>query len=118
MNHLETYFQWAGTGLEGLGVGIIVLGALYSTVVAILEAKDGTPRKQLFRLYRRQFGKTILLGLEFLVAGDIINTVAMEPSFTSVGILSIIVLIRTFLSFTLEVEMTGKWPWQGIDKDM
>jgi hypothetical protein len=61
---------------------------------------------------RRSVGRSILLGIEVLVAGDIIRTVAVSPSFTSVGVLAGIVAIRTFLSFTLEVEITGQWPWQ------
>ena len=57
-------------------------------------------------------GRAILLGLEFLVAADIIHTIAVDPTFTSVGVLSIVVLVRTFLSFTLDVELEGRWPWQ------
>ena len=69
-------------------------------------------RPRLPRRFRQRLGQTILLGLELLVAGDIIRTVATQPTFSSVGILAIIVLIRTFLSFSLEVELTGRWPWQ------
>ena len=65
-----------------------------------------------YRRFRQQLGQTILLGLELLVAGDIVRTVAASPSLTSVAILAAIVLIRTFLSFSLEVEITGRWPWQ------
>ena len=65
-----------------------------------------------YRRFRQQLGQTILLGLELLVAGDIIRTVASQPTLTSVAVLASIVLIRTFLSFSLEVEMTGRWPWQ------
>jgi uncharacterized membrane protein len=61
---------------------------------------------------RQRLGRGILLGLEFLVAADIIHTVAVELSFETVGVLALIVLIRTFLSFTLDVELTGRWPWQ------
>ena len=66
-----------------------------------------------YRVYRQQVGKAILLGLEFLVAGDIIRTVAVAPTFAGVGVLAILVVVRTFLSFTLDVELTGKWPWQS-----
>jgi hypothetical protein len=60
----------------------------------------------------------ILLGLEFLIAGDIIGTVAISPTFQSVGVLALIVLVRTFLSFSLEVELEGRWPWQaGRDRE-
>ena len=62
--------------------------------------------------YRQLLGRSILLGLELLVAADIIRTVAVTPTFTSVGVLAVIVVIRTFLSFSLELEITGRWPWQ------
>lgn len=99
--------------LELLGVGIIALGALYSTINAVVLLSKRVPGSEVFRCYRQQLGSGILLGLELLVAADIINTVVIEPTLPSVGALAIIVLIRTFLSFTLEVEMTGRWPWQG-----
>jgi len=67
-----------------------------------------------YRRFRQQLGRTILLGLELLVVGDIVRTVATQPSLTSVAVLAIIVLIRTFLSFSLEVELTGRWPWQSV----
>jgi uncharacterized membrane protein len=66
-----------------------------------------------YRIVRTVFGRSILLGLEFLVAADIIRTVAVQPSVTNVAVLGLIVLIRTFLSFSLEVEIDGRWPWQG-----
>ncbi len=67
----------------------------------------------LFQRARQRLGRGILLGLEFLVAGDIIHTVAVELTYETVGVLAIIVLIRTFLSFALEVELTGNWFWQS-----
>ena len=60
----------------------------------------------------RMLGQGILLGLEFLIAADIIHTVAVELTFESIGVLALVVLIRTFLSFTLDLELTGRWPWQ------
>jgi len=65
--------------------------------------------------FRRDFGRAILLGLELLVAADIINTVAVDPTLRSVGVLAGVVLIRTFLSFSLQVEISGRWPWQHDD---
>ena len=65
-----------------------------------------------FRGYRANLGRGILLGLELLVAADIIGTVAVTPSFQTLGVLAMIVLIRTFLSFSLEVEIEGQWPWR------
>ena len=66
-----------------------------------------------YRELRADLGRAILLGLEFLVAGDIVGTVAIEPTFRTLGVLALIVAIRTFLSFTLELEITGRWPWQA-----
>jgi uncharacterized membrane protein len=67
---------------------------------------------QAYRDLRRDLGKAILVGLEFLVAADIIRSVAVDPTFASIGVLGLIVLIRTFLSWSLEVEINGSWPWQ------
>jgi uncharacterized membrane protein len=98
-----------GELIEAAGVAVIVLGIVVATVrFALQRRREGAG----YRGYRRGVGRAILLGLEFLVAGDIIRTVAVTPTFTSVGVLGAIVLIRTFLSFSLEVELNGQWPWQ------
>jgi len=70
-----------------------------------------------YRAYRQNLGRAILLGLELLVAADIINTVAVTPTFQSIGVLAGIVLIRTFLSVSLEIEVSGRWPWQRDEGD-
>lgn len=100
-----------GKGIDAAGVVVIVLGGLAATVVAgtRLVARD----VDTYRRYRQQLGRSILLGLELLVAADIIRTVAVTPTLTSVAVLAGIVLIRTFLSFSLELEITGRWPWQN-----
>jgi uncharacterized membrane protein len=106
----------ASRAVNAAGVLIIVAGAAVATVVAaaaLLRGQTGT----IYEVYRRRLGRSILLGLEFLVAADIISTVAVEPTFESVGVLALIVLIRTFLSFTLELEITGRWPWQKPDAE-
>jgi uncharacterized membrane protein len=72
----------------------------------------GQGAEEAYRIVRTVFGRSILLGLEFLVAADIIRTVAVQPSLQNVAVLGLIVLIRTFLSFSLEVEIDGRWPWQ------
>lgn len=97
--------------IEAVGISIIAVSAAWSVVVAMIGVFKRRPWRDSFRDCRQQLGRGILLGLEFLVAADIINTVAVELTFKSVGILSIIVLIRTFLSLTLEMETTGTWPW-------
>jgi uncharacterized membrane protein len=76
----------------------------------VLAAGQGV--EEAYRIVRTVFGRSILLGLEFLVAADIIRTVAVQPSLQNVAVLGLIVLIRTFLSFSLEVEIDGRWPWQ------
>jgi len=72
----------------------------------------------IYTRFRRVLGRAILLGLELLVAADIIKTVAVTPTLESVGVLAIIVLIRTFLSWSLELEISGRWPWQKRSQDV
>jgi uncharacterized membrane protein len=99
-----------GKGIDAAGVGVIVLGGLAATSLA--ASRLLTRDADTYRRYRQQLGRSILLGLELLVAADIIRTVAVTPTLTSVAVLAGIVLIRTFLSFSLELEITGRWPWQ------
>jgi uncharacterized membrane protein len=99
-----------GMAIDAAGVAVIVTGAViaFGAGAARLSRGEG----EIYGRFRQELGKTVLLGLELLVAGDIVRTVATSPSLTSVAILAAIVLIRTFLSFSLEVEITGRWPWQ------
>jgi uncharacterized membrane protein len=97
--------------IEVGGIAIIVLGILGASIAALWQLLHGRSGSEAFNLYRSNVGRAILLGLEFLVAADIINTVAIEPTIQSLLILGGIVLIRTFLSFSLEVEIEGRWPW-------
>jgi uncharacterized membrane protein len=99
-----------GDVIDAAGVAVIVVGMLVSTGAAAVELSRH--ETGIYRHFRQQLGRTILLGLELLVVGDIVRTVAAQPTLTSVAILAIIVLIRTFLSFSLEVELNGYWPWQ------
>ncbi|NTX34316.1 DUF1622 domain-containing protein [Myxococcus sp. CA033] len=97
--------------MEAAGVGAMVLGALIA-LVAMLFRHRGLPPAEAYRLFRLNLGRAILLGLEFLVAADILRTVSDEPTLRDVLVLGLIVLVRTFLSFTLTVELEGRWPWQ------
>ncbi|MFE3543682.1 DUF1622 domain-containing protein [Nocardia sp. NPDC059177] len=106
--------ETAGKVLDGAGVVAIVLGALIATVRFGRELRARAEFDPAYRSYRQGLGRAILLGLEFLVAGDIIRTVAIAPSFTSVGVLALIVLVRTFLSYSMQLELTGRWPWQTV----
>ncbi len=100
--------ETVGKVVDGAGVATLVLGVLLATVMSVPTLRSGADA---YRLYRQRLGRAILLGLELLVAADIIRTVAVTPTFESAGVLGIIVVIRTFLSFSLEVELEGHWPW-------
>ena len=99
-----------GQTIDGAGVIVIIAGALFAFARAVICLARN--EADVYRRFRELFGRTILLGLELLVAGDIVRTVAAKPTLTSVAVLGAIVLIRTLLSFSLEVEITGRWPWQ------
>jgi len=106
----QEWVEFAGRLVDGAGVAAVVVGALLAVVFAV----GGSVRGQgdAYGRFRRFLGRSILLGLELLVAADIIRTVAVTPTLDSVGVLAAIVLIRTFLSWSLELEITGRWPWQ------
>ncbi len=94
--------------VEGIGVGVIVLGSL----LVSWRYFRGYDAPDAYRGFRAGLGRAILLGLEFLVAADIIRTVAVDPTLNNLGVLAGIVAIRTFLSFSLDLEINGRWPWQ------
>ena len=98
-----------GQGINASGVTVIVIGGLAAAVAAALRITQHQP--QVYQRLRQQLGRTILLGLELLVAADIIRTVAITPTLQSVVVLAGIVLIRTFLSFSLELKITRRRPW-------
>ena len=107
---LVEIIEGIGTAIDAIGVAVIAGGAVLAVFMTIgrIRREDGG----VYEFFRRRLGRAILLGLEFLVAADIIRTVAVTPSGESVAVLGGIVLIRTFLSFSLQLEMTGAWPWQ------
>jgi uncharacterized membrane protein len=101
-----------GFTIDAAGVLVIVAGLLFATFRFVATGRrepDG------YRRFRQDLGRGILLGLEFLVAADIIRTVAVTPTLQGVLVLGLIVLIRTFLSMSLQVELEGRWPWQRTD---
>ena len=104
--------EWIVRAVEWTGIAIIVLGSFGSLGVFALKALRHGFREPIYDAFRSTLGRSILLGLEFLVAADIVGTVAIEPTLDSLAVLAGIVLIRTFLSFSLEVEIEGRWPWQ------
>jgi uncharacterized membrane protein len=110
MPSFKAVVEGVGLGIDALGVAAIVLGLLVAVVRFAAPRRWGTDRS--YRAFRQDIGRGILLGLEFLVAADIIRTVAVSPTVQSVLVLGLIVLIRTFLSMALQVELEGRWPWQ------
>jgi len=108
--HLVALKESATRLIELVGV-LLILGGAAAATARFLTRWVSAGLETAYREYRQQLGRAILLGLEFLVAGDIINTVAVDPTFRSVVVLAGIVAIRTFLSFSLEVEIEGRWPW-------
>jgi uncharacterized membrane protein len=99
---------------ELAGVVVLVIGAIIAFVryiATFARFRDGAVA---YRHLRLHLGRAILIGLELLIAADIIRSVAIEPTFASVGVLGLIVLVRTFLSWSLEVEIDGEWPWQRM----
>jgi uncharacterized membrane protein len=108
----EQWVKWVAVGIECIAIAIIVLGAIMTTAIFILRAIKEGSLDECYRRFRSDFGKSILLGLEFLIASDIVGTVAVGPTFLDLGVLALLVMIRTFLSFALELEITGRWPWE------
>src|SRR5205085_12349484 len=102
--------EQVGKAVDAAGVVVVVAGLGWATASFIARGLGGGMRT--YREYRQRIGRAILLGLELLVAGDIIRTVAVSPSFRSAGVLAVIVFIRTFLSASLQVELDGRFPWQ------
>jgi uncharacterized membrane protein len=110
MVDIEPIVSTAAAATELAGAAIIVGGLVAATARAALAAsrRGVVP----YQSYRRELGYAIVLGLEVLVAADIIRTVAFTPTMGSVLVLAMIVAIRTFLSLSLAVELEGRWPWQ------
>jgi len=102
-------------GVEFLGIATLVVGLLGALLAGGRSLTKGQGVDDTYRIVRTAFGRSILLALEFLVAADIIRTVAVQPSVRNVATLGLIVLIRTFLSFSLEVEIDGRWPWRRAE---
>jgi len=107
-----TVMDHVAQGFEGLGALILVVGVLWSFALAVLAWRQPGQRKQAYTVLRQAFGCTLLLALEILVAADLIRTVAVSPTLDNVLVLGLIVVIRTFLSFSLEIEIEGVVPWR------
>src|SRR5262245_53598915 len=110
MERFRQLMEIVGTSVDGVGVLIVALGMVVATLRLVVSRAHDTGNY--YSLYRQDVGRAILLGLEFLIAGDIIRTVVVAPTLQNVVVLGMIVLIRTFLSLSLQLEIEGKLPWR------
>jgi uncharacterized membrane protein len=95
-----------------VGVIVLIAGAVIASAACLVRVVRRRSFGDAYHELRADLGRAILLGLEFLVIADIIGTVAVEPTLQNLGVLAVIVAIRTLLSFALELEVSGRWPWQ------
>jgi uncharacterized membrane protein len=107
-----TVMDHIAQGFEVLGTLILAIGVLWSFVLAVLAWRRSRSGQRAYTVLRQAFGGTLLLALEILVAADLVRTVAVAPTLSNVLVLGLIVLIRTVLSFSLEIEIDGVWPWR------
>jgi uncharacterized membrane protein len=117
MENFRELMEIIGTAVDGVGVFIVAAGALVATARLLVRCRHNTGHY--YSTYRQDIGRAILLGLEFLIAGDIIRTVVVAPTIQNVLVLGLIVLIRTFLSLSLQLEIEGRLPWrrEGLPPD-
>ena len=108
----ETTLHHTSLFAEIAGVGVIIICVIVAAAFVVTGLSRGEDWSRIYHVFRSTLARGILLGLEFLVAADIIGTVAVEPTLENLYVLGLIVLIRTFLSFSLEIEINGRWPWR------
>lgn len=112
LDQFRTFMEIIAHLLEVMGVFAILIGVIFGLLEGARNLIRNDPDLSVFDLFRARLARSILIGVEFLIAADIVGTVIVEPSLDNLGGLVLIVLIRAFLSFTLEVEIEGRWPWQ------
>lgn len=111
------WIEYAALAIEVLAVAIIMLSITYATFNYLFVSIFRPRTENTYRQLKLRLGKALLLGLEILVAADIVRTVALEATLQSVAVLGLLVLIRTFLSWALVVELEGRWPWQPASQE-
>jgi uncharacterized membrane protein len=107
---LHTYIEYGATSIEAMAITVIVGAFLFASIRFLVHTGQHAPNA--YHRYKIFLGRSLTLGLEFLVAADVIRTVGVGPTFQNIAILSAIIVARTFLSWSLVVEMEGRWPWQ------
>jgi uncharacterized membrane protein len=110
MNAFHTVIDVGASAVEAMGVLLILCAFLWASVSFVVHAHEQVGHR--YERYKLALGRALSLGLEFLVAADVIKTVTTAPSFTNIGVLAAVIVTRTFLSWSLAVEMEGRWPWQ------
>lgn len=110
--HFSEWMEWVARGFEVLGAAVMIVGMAWCAVLSISAWRRTRDGAHAYGTLRRSIGAVLLLGLEVLVAADLIHTVAVEPTLANVGVLGLIVVIRTVLSFSLEIEIEGMPPWR------
>lgn len=105
---VDHWINLVGTAVDIFGVLVIVTGIVWATARFMARHME----EQHYDRYKIRIGRSLLLGLELLVAADIVKTIAIEPTFMSLGVLAGLVVVRTFLGWTLMLEIEGRWPWQ------
>jgi uncharacterized membrane protein len=103
----------AAQGIEALAVAIIVIAIVHGSIRFLFDVTNKPD--DAYERYKNHLGKGLLLGLEFLVAADVVRTVVLDPTLQNVTILGLLVVIRTFLSWSLVVEIEGHWPWRRTE---
>jgi len=114
MEIIKQLIEWSATGIEVATVFVIVLSSVLGSARFLVHVNQKAP--DAFRQYKERLGKMLILSLEFLVAADIIRTVVLEPTLMNAAVLGLLVVIRTFLSWSLSVEIEGCWPWQPANE--
>jgi uncharacterized membrane protein len=102
--------ELSAVALEALAVALILVAVVHGTARYVQHLR--TDRSAAYQSYKVYLGKALILGLEFLVAADIVRTVALDPTVLSVSLLGLLIVVRTFLSWSLVIEIEGRWPWQ------
>lgn len=117
---LEMYrvvIEYVSMGIEAVAVTIIALATVLATVRFFSGRYVARDEEGAYRRLRGRLGRALLVGLEILIAADVVRTVALEATLTNVGVLGLLVLVRTFLSWTLVLEMEDRWPWQKSSRN-
>lgn len=110
MESIKLFIEWSATGIELVTILLIIIASVFGTIRFLLHLNRTVP--DAYKQYKVHLGKMLILALEFMVAADIIRTVALDQTLNNVLILGLLVAIRTFLSWSLTLEIEGRWPWQ------